>query len=99
MLLLDYGGTHTFLGVVLAVCKQGSVSPTVVVIHMHGQASWLYSYCRYLGIQLSADMSGVHTTGKLALVVLLGLSYITANPLQTTGRLNVHVNVIKKPLI
>ena len=84
----DYGGTPFFYlpGLVLAVCKQGSVSPTVVVIHMHGQASWLYSYCRYLSIQLTLDMSGVHTLGRVALVLLLGLSYVRANPLETSGR-------------
>ena len=39
-------------------------------------------------------MSGVHTnTGKLALVVLSALSYITANPLQTDGRFKINVNL------
>ena len=72
---------------VLAGCKQGEVSPAVVVIHMHGQAPWLYSYCRHLNIQLTSDMSGVQTRQILALVVLLGLSYAGANPLETNGRL------------
>ena len=73
---------------VLAVCKQGEVSPTVVVIHMHGQAPWLHSYCRYLSIQLSSDMSGVQTRQIFALVVGLGVSYVGANPFQDSGRFN-----------